>query len=391
MKKRTMFYITLLIANFIVIFCFESCRPIREFRSWKKFDGQNDYKYPSIVLDNSKKNVVIVADNEGTEIFDLLAPYNLFNETNKTNVIIVAEKKYPIILRKGFFILPNYSFSEFDSLKIKPDVMVVPNLSAMTDKQNNPIIVKWIKQHFSNSVNLLSVCDGSLTVAATGIYDGKPLTTHSSDFDRLKSYYNKPVWTENVSVTQNDNLYSTAGVSNAVEGTLTVIKNLFDEPTMIKVKEKINYPYPSPKLEHKSTAINLKNKLTILNKVFFKGNKRIGVYLENGIDEFVLAAILDTYNRTFPKSIHTYSLNDQPITSKNGLIIIPTGKIENNKSDEVHLITASQATTLPFGKATVVQYNTTSKEYIFNQCLDRIKIQYGDKFNGVVKLMLDYN
>ncbi|MGL1330331.1 hypothetical protein ACSTJ4_23715, partial [Vibrio parahaemolyticus] len=86
-------------------------------------------------------------------------------------------------------ILPHYSFEEFDKLKIKMDVMIVPNLSAMTNKEHNPVIINWIKKQYADRLKILSVCDGSLTVAETGIYDGKPLTTHASDYNRLKSYY----------------------------------------------------------------------------------------------------------------------------------------------------------------------------------------------------------
>lgn len=386
-----MFYIILTLFNLLIVWIFESCSPIREFSNWKKYEGQNELPYFSNRFDSSKKNIVIIADNAGTEIFDILAPFYLFNATQKANVIIVSENKYPIILRKGVFILPHYSFEEFDKLKIKMDVMIVPNLSAMTNKEHNPVIINWIKKQYADRLKILSVCDGSLTVAETGIYDGKPLTTHASDYNRLKSYYVKPLWTNNTSVTNSNNLYSTAGVSNATEGSLTIINDLFDEKTMIMVKNNIKYPFDSIKQNHKSIPIDFGNKLTIANKVFFKENKRIGIYLENGIDEFMLASILDTYNRTFPKSINTYSFNNKPIKSMYGLVILPTGTINDNNIDEIHYISTKQDSDSLFPKAQAVQYSNLNKAYIIDQCLGRIKSQYGNKFCNVVKLLLDYN
>ena len=60
---------------------------------------------------------------------------------------------------------------------------------------------------------MFAICDGSATAAATGLYDGKPITTHASDFASVKAHFDKPVWVQNVTVTKSGNLFSTAGVS----------------------------------------------------------------------------------------------------------------------------------------------------------------------------------
>jgi transcriptional regulator GlxA family with amidase domain len=144
-------------------------------------------------------------------MFDLLAPFYLFNASEKANVIIVAERKAPILLVNSLFILPHYSFSEMDSLQIIPDAIVIPNLTVHLKTPQKPSNVAWIKHHYTGTNIILSICDGSATAAATGLYDGKPLTTHATDFKTLKKQFPKPVWVKDVSVTQSGNLYSTAG------------------------------------------------------------------------------------------------------------------------------------------------------------------------------------
>ncbi|WP_310557039.1 hypothetical protein, partial [Flavobacterium sp.] len=103
MKNRKMVYATLLITSLLIVWLFEACSPIRKFMTWENYKGNNDFIYTHPKLDSSKKTVVIIADNDGTEIFDMMAPYYLFNATEKANVYIVAEKKYPVTLVKGFF------------------------------------------------------------------------------------------------------------------------------------------------------------------------------------------------------------------------------------------------------------------------------------------------
>jgi transcriptional regulator GlxA family with amidase domain len=106
------------------------------------------------------------------------------------------------------------------------------------------------------NVNILSVCDGAATAAATGLFDGKPITAHASDYEGIKANFSKPLWVQNTSVASSGNLFSTAGVSNATEGSLTVINKLFGIETMRKVIEDVSYPYDFPKADHQSNTFH---------------------------------------------------------------------------------------------------------------------------------------
>src|SRR3954471_11803809 len=94
-----------------------------------KYNRYYNLAWSKPVLDSTKKTVIIIAENDGTEMFDLMAPFYLFNATEKANVYVVSEKKAPILLVNSLFILPHYSFSEIDSLGITPDVIVIPNVT----------------------------------------------------------------------------------------------------------------------------------------------------------------------------------------------------------------------------------------------------------------------
>lgn len=232
------------------------------------------------------------------------------------------------------------------------------------------------------------------TAAATGLFDGKFITAHASDYDGIKVHFSKPQWIQNTSLANNGNLLSTAGVSNAVEGSLFVIKKLFGSETMHKVINDINYGFDSPRLKHQSNTFHFGDKVTIGKKILFRKNKKVGVLLQNGINEFEFAAIMDTYNRTFPGSIESLSANDIPVRSKYGLTFIPTGKLGKTSLDELHVI--NPVSFLKSGQQTfksveIVNYDHLQREYIINKCLNRIGDEYGAKFENTVKLMLDYN
>lgn len=360
----------------------------------KTFKGDTSFAWSSPKLDKTKKTVLIVASNEGTELFDFMAPFYLFNATEKANVYVVSEKKAPVLLVNSLFILPHYSFSEIDSLHIVPDVLVIPNLTVRLKTPPKESIVRWIKSQVNDKTIVLSICDGSATAAATGLYDGKPLTTHASDFKKLQKQFPKPLWVNNTNVTVSGNLYSTAGVSNATEGSLTVIKRLFGEETAQAALRNIRYPHDSIKVEHQSSVVNNGAIVKIVSKVLFKKKVRMGFWLNDKVNEFDLASLLDTYVRSFPTSLNTFSADGAAVTSKYGLILYPTGDVKKDEVNELHLLEPKQIQSSDqdlFAKAKVISYEQSVGKYPIDICLEKIRTIYGSKFENCVKLMLDYN
>jgi len=392
MKIKTKFWILAPVLSLSALL-YTSCQPLREFKKIPTYQGTVSHNQKPFVYDKSKKTVVIVAHTNGTEIFDLMAPYCLFNATEQANVYIAAETKNPIVLLKGLYCYPTATFAELDSLKIKPDVLVLPAMISVFKDPKSPII-QWIKKHHTTDTAVLSVCAGSLVAAATGIYDGIPLATHASMFTDSKELFKNPNWVQNLSVTKRDHLYSTAGVSNAVEGSLTIIQDLFGKETLQKVMQDIRYPYATIQVDHKSLAVEIGHKLTIASKLIFRKNRKVGVLLQDGVSELALAGVIDTYNRTFPSVLETVVTTGVSVTSKYGLTLVPTSTLKGVSLDELHVLmpeSLSKSELEKLNDIPIIQYNQADHRYIINQCLQSIKEQYGEKFENITKLLLDYN
>lgn len=375
--------------------CFNACKPIQNLSNLPiPYSGNNIFNWKLPVNDATKKNVFIIADNKVTELFDMLAPFYLFNATGKANVYIVAKMKKPVLIKKDLFILPQITFEEADSMKLQADVIVMPALSVRNEQQD-PVLISWIKTHFTTTTKMLSVCDGASTAAATGIYDGKRLTCHASDFDGIKSRFSKPVWVKDISVTKDGNLFSTAGVSNAVKGSLVLIDEMFGAETTKAVATDIHYPHPEIKTNHQSIAIDFNSKLNIAKKVMFHKNRKVAVLLDKGINEFELASVLDTYGRSFPASLKTVLLSgDTTIQTKYGLTLVCMADRKYEKADELHVLmpgSFSKKDAAFFSGTKIVLYDSLANKYPIDICLDRILKLYGHKFENVVKQMLDYN
>lgn len=391
MKKTQLLFLCSVLTGALLL---NACRSIRNFtEAPKPWTGEATRKTNLPVHDPAKKTVFIIADSKLTVLFDMLAPFYLFNATEKANVYIIAKEKVPILIRKDLFAMPQLSFREADSLKLQADAIVIPALS-IRDEHQDPEVIDWIKSHFLPGTKMLAICDGSATAAATGLYDGKPITTHASDFASVKAHFDKPVWVQNVTVTKSGNLFSTAGVSNAVEGSLIVIDELFGSDVMNKVLQDVRYPSPVVKTAHRSVALSGSDKFTALKKVLFRKNRDIGALLDNGINEFDMATILELYGRTFPASFKTCILNGSAVTTKYGLTLISTGDSRMNRLDELHVVMPgfhARPDASYFKHTKIITYSDSRDKYLVNTCLERIGKQYGRRFENFVKISLDYN
>jgi putative intracellular protease/amidase len=395
-KSKRMKFLYLVALAFIAMFIYLQLAPVREFKRIPTRHVASHIANPKAKYDSSKRTVLIIADNKGTEIFDLIAPYYLFSLTKQFDIFIVSKNNAPIAVMKGFFTMPHWSMKQIDSMGISPSVIVVPNLSG-TDRDKQDIeVLNWISKKSLDSVKVLAICAGSVTAAATGLYDGRPMTTHASEMEDNKKQFGKPQWQEDVTYTKSGNYFSTAGVSNAVEGSLAVINDILGTEAVNNVIAEINYPYSSIKMRHRSLPIMKSDKITVLKKVTFGKDPNIGVFLQEGVDEFTLAAVLDAYHRTFPSSLKTFSFEQKPITSRFGLVILPTGDSHDlQQVNEMHVVSpqtlSANESGLLAGKS-LVNYNlNSSDQYIFDVCLQRIGSKYGIKMQTVVKRLLDYN
>lgn len=380
------FGFTLLLVLVVLV---NACQPISSFKKPVPYKIIENFELDYPAPKHGLKNIILIADNKSTELFDLIGPFYLFSLTNKANIFIVAKQSLPITLFRGLSVLPHHTFESFSKLNINPDLIIIPNLSTIQEENIDQEIVSFInKQYNSENTSILSVCDGAATAVLTGLYDNAPITAHSSDIDRLNKQHSGINWVRNLKVTQHNNLYSTAGVANATEGSLIVIKKMFGSELANEIAKQINLPYQLDSLNREPQYLSFNDKTQILKKVLFKKNKNLGFLIYQGISEFDFAALLDTYSRTFPNEINSFSIDGNPVRSLHGLTFIPTTK--KKIFDEIHIVQNEfelESITQIKGKRIT---HTILNEYIFDYGLSSVENDYGLQFRIVTQKLLDY-
>jgi putative intracellular protease/amidase len=275
------------------------------------------------VHDPAKPTVAIIASNQGTEISDFLAPYEVFATAGAFNVYAVApERVFTPFMWGGLDIMPHYSFAELEQLLGRdPDVIVIPFIK----DPENPTIVQWIREHAGPDTLVVSICAGAWVLAETGLVDGGSMTTHQSYFSVIAKNYPQIKLVRNVRYTDNGNIITSSGITGGIDASLYAIQKLLGKQAALDVAHQLNYPharfldnplYQVPALGSAGVAQGL-------NAGFLWNKQEIGVALFEGVGEIDLTAVLDSYGRTFTGRTTTFAAERKVIRSRHNLYLIP--------------------------------------------------------------------
>lgn len=273
--------------------------------------------------DATKPTVVVVGSNNGTEITDFLAPYEVFAATGAFNVYAAApERTFTPFMWGGVDYVPHYSFAELDMvLGRAPDVIVVPFIQ----DPKNPQIVDFIRTHTGPETIVVSICGGAYVLAATGLVDSGVVTTHSSVFPLIAREYPHITLARNVRWTDNGATVTSGGITAGIDASLHVVDRLLGRAAALDVAAQLNYPhtrflddpaYVVPGYGDGAVAM-------ALNAGFRWDRPLVGVFVPHGVDEIALTAALDTFGRTFTAFSHTFAAERDVVRSRYGLYLVP--------------------------------------------------------------------
>lgn len=368
-----------------------ACHPIQEFHRVDRLTDQSLPPETDMRINSQKKTIVILADPQGTELFDFLAPYSLFSSTGLYNVLVATPTLSTIPLWKGMHVVPHTSLDQLAT----PDLIVVPALF----EPKNEKIQQWLSKQPA-TMQYLSVCEGARVLAESRRFANRSIATHHASVAKLSREYPKMNWTKGYRHVVDHSLISTAGVSAATEGTLKAIELLSGKAVQCQAMKYINYPAEELVDTMMVSQLRFGDQLRIARKTAFGNNPHLLVFLPGSFDEFRVGAIIDTYNRTFPRSIASFSANNEPVISRHGLIVYPTASVDTlNAVNEIivplpksDLSSADREYIETLGQRWGCPLRFYEKEeYIFDLLYQDIAERYGQKYAHTVFRLLDAN
>ena len=127
--------------------------------------------------------------------------------------------------------LPIGNITHYSKIKLKQgDYLIIPgsNATYLTSKKfkENKQFFSWIVANYNLGVNVCSICAGAFVLAESGLLNEIACTTHFKKTAVLQELYPLAKVQENMLFTEQNNIYTSAGIASGIDLILHIIEKL---------------------------------------------------------------------------------------------------------------------------------------------------------------------
>jgi putative intracellular protease/amidase len=277
----------------------------------------------------SRAVIAIVGENgdehSTTELTDYVVPYGILEQSDVADVHALATHAGPLKLRPALQLEPQATIEQFDTeFPQGADYVIVPAVSRVAD----PVLLAWIKAQSAKGGTIVSICDGALVVANTGLMNGHRATAHWDTQELRAKKYPDVRWERNIRYVADGNIVSSAGISAAVPVSLALVEAIGGHGRAMSLAADLGVVQWSSRHDSDVFLPRFGHNLMVFVRTnytngWFHRREDVGVALENGVDEIALALTVDAWSRTGRSRAHAIAIDDQPVRALHGLVFLP--------------------------------------------------------------------
>ena len=322
----------------------------------------------------SRPVVAVIGENRGTELTDFVIPYSVLRRAGVADVLALATRDGPLTMMPSLRIAPDAAIAQFDQrYPDGADYVIVPAVVHSDDA----VLRQWVAAQAAKGATLVSICDGALVLAGSGVMKGKTGTGHWATDSRRRDDYPDTRWLDNARYVADGKVVSSAGISAALPVSLALVEAIAGTARATALAEAMavdgwstahdNAPF------HPRFGVNLAAHATRFTNPLLHHEDRLAVPVADGIDELALALTLDAWSRTGRSKAYAVSGADLPVRTLNGLSVLPEALDASGARPDRSLV----AQAAPPGK-------------VFGRLLDDIAQAYGKLTARRVALDFEY-
>lgn len=319
------------------------------------------------------RTIVVVAQNGGTEVTDFLVPYGVLSRAEVGDVRAVSTESGPVYLWPGLTIEADETVDEFDARKPGgADLVIIP---AVLD-HDDQVLIEWLRAQSAKGAMLVSICDGALVLARTGLLDGRRATGHWYTRDVRQEDFPEVLWQENTRYVRDGNVATSAGVSASLPISLHLVEMLEGKARAETLAAELSLEGFGA--EHNSEEFVLgAGRIWVAARNFLFGWPRddYALVLSDGMDEIALAFAVDMFARTYRSQ--AVPVARDAVRALSGLTVLP---------DQPELVDATASVGFGPGGDLQLEPGALAPE----QILAFLTAQYGRDSAEFVALQLEY-
>jgi transcriptional regulator GlxA family with amidase domain len=171
-------------------------------------------------------HVVAVALTGGLPVFELSVPFEVFG-TDRRDIVdpwydlrLCAADRSPLRIAGGLTVTPEHGW---DGLR-DADTVLVPALPRTAQIDPPPALVAAVRAAHAAGRRVVSICTGAYVLAAAGILDGRPATTHWMNAHDLAHRYPAVQVDPGVLYVDDGDVLTSAGTAAAIDLCLHLVR-----------------------------------------------------------------------------------------------------------------------------------------------------------------------
>ncbi|WP_181372997.1 DJ-1/PfpI family protein [Massilia glaciei] len=269
--------------------------------------------------------IAVIGESSGTELSDYVIPYAVLSRSGAAEVLSLASRPGRLQMTPApLQIDPQATITQFDArFPDGADYIIVPKVGKDKDSR----LLAWLRDQNKKGATIVSICDGALAVAATGLLKGHRATAHWATEERRAKAYPDTDWVANKRYVADRRFVSSSGISAAIPTSLALVEAIAGRARAGALAAELGVSDWSSR--HDSSVFqpgygqNAKALAAIGGGRWSGTSTGIGVPLGAGVDDIALAFTLDAYSRTGSSVALAVSASAAPVRTRDGLMIVP--------------------------------------------------------------------
>jgi len=177
---------------------------------------------------------------EGVDLLSCVGPAGIFSASKKARVFTVADSTDPLPTAELGELVPMRGFD----VTPHPDVLIIPSGYGVMDVADDELVMAWVVPAAEQASRVLAVGTGGLLLAKGGLLAGHEMTTFpwlagsaAELFEGIGVHSDRALVTSGKFTTTREAGY-------ALEATLLMLPELFDEETASRVADRLGLAWP---------------------------------------------------------------------------------------------------------------------------------------------------
>src|SRR5215471_4665597 len=179
----------------------------------------------------------------GVMALDVVGPFDAFSSVciedrdtlNGYEVVIIGLSNKPFVAETGIVFKPHKTISNAPAL----DTLIIPGGKGLRVPQTQQTVAEWVGKRAAKTRRIATVCTGTYGLAATGLLNGRRVTTHWRHAQDLARNFPELKVDPKALYLKDGKFYTCAGITAGIDLSLALIEEDFGPRVALSVAREL--------------------------------------------------------------------------------------------------------------------------------------------------------